>query len=123
MAWSYKIASGQMLGAHGQCFAGYSGAGHSLAEGRNNPQMQTAVAKGPIPAGRYRIGVPHDNRHTGPLTMDLTPMAGTDTHGRSLFRIHGNNAANDASHGCVILPPDARRAIWASGDHELVVEA
>lgn len=122
MAWTYKIASGQMLGAKGECFQGYSGAGHSLAEGRNNPQMVDAVAKGPIPPGSYTIGDPHVSPQTGPYTMDLDPLPGTNDFGRSLFRIHGNNAANDASHGCVILPPDARHAVWESGDRVLTVE-
>lgn len=122
MSWTYRIATGQMLGPKGEVFVGYSGAGHSLAEGRNNPAMQASVGKGPIPVGRYAIGIAHESQHTGPITMDLDPMAGTETHGRSLFRIHGNNAENDASHGCIILPPDARKTIAASGDHALVVE-
>lgn len=119
--WTYKIASGQMLGAAGQCFQGYSGAGHSLAEGRDNPQMVGTVGKGPIPPGHYTIGTPVQDVHTGPYSMHLTPEAGTDTLGRSAFLIHGNNAESDASHGCVIMPPDARHAIWESGDHELEV--
>jgi lipoprotein-anchoring transpeptidase ErfK/SrfK len=119
--WTYKIASGQMLGAGGQAFVGYSGAGHTLGEGRNNPVMADVAAKGPIPPGRYVIGVPHDSPHTGAYTMDLTPGRGTNTLGRSAFRIHGNNVENDASHGCIVLPPGARRAVWASGDRALEV--
>lgn len=123
--WTYKITDGTMTHddpQHGRtCFSGYSGAGHTLAEGRNNPDMQDAIAKGPLPVGSYTIGVPHTSAHTGPYTMDLTPNPGNDMHGRSLFRIHGNNAANDASEGCIILPPDARRAVWESGDHALDV--
>lgn len=122
MAWTYQIATGKMTHLpDGETFVGYSGAGHALAEGRNNPAMVTAVAKGPIPPGVYVIGTPHVSPHTGPYTMNLDPAAGTDTHGRSAFRIHGNNAENDASHGCIILPPGARRAIWESGDHALTV--
>ena len=120
--WTYTIATGEMR--HGATrFLGYSGAGHSREEGRDNPDMVHDVGRGPIPPGRYRIGAPHVSPHTGPYTMDLDPEAGTDTFGRSAFRIHGNNAANDASHGCIILPPDARHAIWESGDHELGVQA
>lgn len=121
MAWRYQISTGQMTGAQGQVFVGYSGAGHTLADGRDNPAMVAIQTKGPIPPGEYAIGTPHVSPHTGPYTMDLTPAPDTDTHGRSLFRIHGNNSINAASHGCLILPPDARHAIWESGDHYLMV--
>lgn len=122
MSWTYHIASGRMVNAaDATVFQGYSGAGHSSAEGRNNPAMCNVVAKGPIPPGQYTIGAPHASPNTGPYTMNLDPKPGTNTFGRSAFRIHGNNAANDASHGCIILPPDARHAIWESGDHDLIV--
>lgn len=121
--WTYDISTGVMSGPLGQRFVGYSGAGHGLLSGRNNPAMQGVVGKGPIPVGRYVIGAPRNDVHTGPYTLDLDPLPTTETHGRSLFRIHGNNAENDASHGCIILPPDARRAIWQSGDDDLSVVA
>jgi hypothetical protein len=53
--------------------------------------------------------------------MHLDPLPGTSTFGRSLFRIHGNNAVNDASHGCVILGPFIRRAIADSDDTDFEV--
>ena len=121
MTWTYAITTGRMTHPDGGNFLGYSGAGHTLREGRDNPAMQAVVKKGPIPVGVYDIGAPQASPHTGPYTMDLTPRPQTDTHGRDLFRIHGNNAQNDASEGCIILPPDARHAIWANGDHELTV--
>lgn len=124
MTWTYRITDGAVLNKDGvKQFIGYSGAGHTLAEGRDNPNLQAAQAMGPIPVGSYYIGAPHLSPNTGPYTMDLTPAEGTNTFGRSLFRIHGNNATNDASHGCIILPPDARHAIWESGDHNLDVIA
>lgn len=124
MTWTYRITDGQVFDkANTPVFIGYSGAGHTKAEGRNNASMQMVVAKGPIPVGDYLIGPPHLSPQTGPFTMNLDPMPGANTWGRSLFRIHGNNAENDASHGCVILPPDARHAIWESGDHLLHVIA
>jgi hypothetical protein len=104
-----------------QGFIGYSGAGHTMMEGRNNPSMQNVQNKGPIPCGIYDIGDPHYSATTGPYTMNLDPTPETNTYGRSLFRIHGNNERNDASHGCIILPPDARRAVWNSGDHQVTV--
>lgn len=122
--WTYVIATGRVLDAtqHPR-FVGYSGAGHYQPEGRNNPEMTWAEGRGPIPVGRYTIGAPRPSDRLGPYVMNLDPAPGTDTKGRSLFRIHGNNAANDASHGCIILPPDARREIWESGDHALSVIA
>lgn len=120
--WVYSISKGIMRhGVSGQVFAGYSGAGHSLAEGRNNPAMQYMPNIGPIPVGDYAIGEPHDSPNTGPFTMNLDPLPGTDTRGRSAFRIHGNNEEDDASHGCVILNRPARKAVWESGDHVLRV--
>jgi hypothetical protein len=120
--WTYRQTDGFVLNAKGEHVAtGYSGAGHTAATGRNNPDMEDVHNKGPIPRGRYKIGAPHVSPHTGPFTMDLDPEPGTDTHGRGDFRIHGNNAENDASHGCIILPPDGRHLIWESGDHEIEV--
>lgn len=121
--WTYQISTGVMASPKGERFIGYSGAGHSAVTGRNNPMMQRVVGAGPIPAGAYTIGAPHADAQTGPYTMDLDPKPGTETYGRSLFRCHGNNSTNDASHGCIILPPDARQAIWESGDHDLTVIA
>lgn len=122
MAWIYRITDGFVFDAADvHRFTGYSGAGHDLASGRNNAAMQGYVAKGPIPEGAWQIGSPHTSPNTGPFTMVLSPIEGTDTHGRSAFRIHGNNEKDDASHGCVILPRPAREAIWASGDHILRV--
>jgi lipoprotein-anchoring transpeptidase ErfK/SrfK len=113
--WTYEITTGIMSNGTMR-FQGYSGAGHSPGEGRDNPAMQAMVGQGPIPVGNYMIGAPRDSARLGPYVMDLDPETGTNTFGRSLFRIHGNNATNDSSHGCVILPPDARHAIGQSGD-------
>jgi hypothetical protein len=53
----------------------------------------------------------------------LLEPVGHNALGRSLFRIHGDNAQNDASHGCVILPRNIRELIWNSGDRALTVIA
>lgn len=87
---------------------GYSGTG----AGRNNPSSQGQANIGPIPQGSYSVGSTYNSSRTGPNTMILTPNASTSQNitgsGRdpNSFRIHGNNASNDASHGCVILPPN-----------------
>lgn len=116
--WQYRISTGT-LKRDGK----FEGTGYSGLAGpwRNNPEAQDVVAKGPIPAGLWSIGHAYDHPALGPCTMNLLPMGGTATHGRSLFRIHGDNARHDASHGCVILGPAIRRLIAASGDTTLQV--
>lgn len=98
---------------------GYSGA----ALGKNNPAMQAAVGVGPIPRGEWLMTAMNDSPNTGPRTIVLEPKPGTDTQGRSAFRIHGDSIAHpgQASHGCIILPRAAREQIWKSGDRVLEV--
>lgn len=119
--WKYDQSTGA-LSKDGQFFTtAYSGKGRKLHEGRNNPDMEHVVATGPIPRGRWTIGAPYDSKNVGPYALPLTPD-GHDAHGRSAFRIHGNNAANDASHGCIIISPRSlREHIWNSRDHTLEV--
>jgi hypothetical protein len=120
MTWRYQQSTGDLYRDAAFVGTGYSGAGHTLAEGRNNPAMEAVVGKGPIPKGMWKIGPAHDSPHTGPLTMNLDPV-GHDAHGRSLFRIHGDNRDDDASHGCIILARGMRGTIEMSGDTDLEV--
>jgi hypothetical protein len=123
LAWIFSQSSGQwshrdnQTGATTPVGQGYSGAG----EGRNNPAMQNVPDVGPTPQGTYDIGPGHPSDTTGPNTMNLTPSPGTNTFGRDLFRIHGNNAENDASTGCPIAPPNVRQQINNSTDRVLQV--
>ena len=96
---------------------GYSGRG----EGRNNIEKVKVRMVGPIPPGCYRIGPAYAHARLGPVTMNLDPVPGTAMFGRSLFRIHGDNAAHDASNGCIILSRVLRDAIAASPDRLLDV--
>jgi Tlde1 domain len=115
---TYSQSTGSLTGLPGSpTVAGYSGTG----AGRNNPAMQAVANVGPIPQGVYEIGLPYYDGHLGPKVMALTPQPGTETFGRSLFRIHGNNAVNDASHGCIILPPWIRDQIGALPDADRFV--
>lgn len=100
---------------------GYSG----RDRGKNNPAMQGAVGVGPIPAGLWKITRRYDSANVGPAALELVPLPGTETFGRSAFRIHGDSirSPGTASHGCIILPRTVRDAIWASGDRNLVVVA
>lgn len=116
--WVFAQGSGDLIDPDAQKVAtGYSGTG----AGRNNPAMQHVKQTGPIPRGRWRISAPYDSQKVGPYALPLHPEAGTETFGRGDFRIHGNNAANDASEGCIILPKPIRVKIWQSGDRELLV--
>lgn len=120
MSWTYIIHSGE-LKSPDEAFAG---TGYSGKEGtfRNNPHMVSMHGLGPIPPGSYTIGPAYDEiPGTGPCTMALTPDHGTDTFGRSLFRIHGDNLDHDASHGCIIFGPSIRREIAMSEDRHLEV--
>jgi Tlde1 domain len=120
MPWTYSQSTGQLRHDGVLVGTGYSGAGTAAASGRNNPAMQGTANVGPIPQGLYTIGPLHNSPNTGPNVMNLTPN-GHDALGRTDFQIHGNNATNNASHGCVIMPPAVRQAVSASADHQLTV--
>lgn len=117
--WTYAQSTGELLKDGEFQGTGYSGAG----EGRNNPAMQAVPMVGPIPQGVYTIGPAYKDPHLGPVVMHLDPQPGTDDLGRSLFRIHGDNARHDASEGCVIIGPAIRAEIAASADRDLTVTA
>lgn len=117
--WTYSQSTGEF--SHDGQFegTGYSGTGI----GRNRPSAQQIEGVGPIPQGLYTIGQPYDDPHLGPCVMHLDPAPGTNDFGRSLFRMHGNNKANDASHGCIILSPSIRHLVAISADRQLTVTA
>jgi hypothetical protein len=119
--WQFIISTGELLHNWQHCGYGYSGA----PEARNNPDLTAVPNVGPIPCGTYRIGKPYDHPKLGPHVMNLDPIDGTNTFGRSEFRIHGDSIANPgtASHGCVILNRIVRNQISASSDDLLRVIA
>lgn len=117
--WTYSQHSGELT--HNGAFEGTGYSGHGL--GRNKTEAQAIPNIGPTPQGMYRIGPAYDHPHLGPCVMNLDAELGTNTFGRDLFRIHGDNARHDASEGCIIIGPAIRRHIAASGDHELEVIA
>lgn len=117
MTWTYHQASGKMLFKSAEVGIGYSGHG----AGRNNPAMEAVHDVGPIPRGKWAIEKPaYDDPHLGPIVMHLEPVE-HDAHGRTLFRIHGDNKTGDASHGCIILSHGVRQMIAASIDTDLEV--
>lgn len=88
---------------------GYAGHG----AGKNNPTAQNVPFVGPIPVGRWKIGKPFHHPELGELTFPLVPLEGTQTFGRMLFRIHGDNPEHigASSDGCIVLPRDVREQI------------
>lgn len=120
MPWTYSQSTGELRHNGVLVATGYSGAGASFSHGRNNPGMQANPNVGPIPQGRWRIGAMTNSRQTGPNVLPIAPV-GHEAFGRTSFQIHGNNRTDNASHGCIIMPPAVRRQIADSGDHDLEV--
>jgi uncharacterized protein RhaS with RHS repeats len=131
LCWMYVQSTGELLHVDSNGYAdyavtgGYSGYGPGL----NNPPLQNVQAQqggdpaGPIPQGSWSIGPPHYSPNTGPFTMNLNPLPGTNTFGRDLFRIHGDNSAQNqtASNGCIVEKRPIRNQIANSNDHCLQV--
>ncbi|MBC8731682.1 tlde1 domain-containing protein [Paraburkholderia sp. UCT2] len=107
MVWMYRHSIGHLY--HNTMLVdtdGYAGSG----PGKHNHDMQYVRDIGPIPVGEYEIGSPFRHAHTGPYSMRLTPINGTNTHGRAGFMIHGDSlsAPGTASNGCIVLNPRVR---------------
>lgn len=121
MPWLYKQSTGELF--HDGVLAGTGYSGHG--QGVNNPKDQDVLCVGPIPRGEYEVGSAFVHPTTGPISMRLSPLPGTDTFGRSGFLIHGDNAQHDesASEGCIVVPCDVRQEISASTDRLLEVVA
>jgi len=119
MTWIYDQSSGTLSrnGALVPGALGYAGAGVH----KNRPASQNLPNRGPIPRGAWTIGGYTNSK--GPLTITLTAKAGTNTFGRSAFRIHGDSiqSPGTASEGCIIMPYSIRAMIITSGDHDLEV--
>ena len=120
MPWTYSQSTGQLRHNGVPVGTGYSGAGTTATTGRNNSAMQNVANHGPIPQGQWTVGTAFNHPQKGPTVMSLTPV-GHNALGRSGFLIHGNNATNNASQGCIILGPALRQQISNSGDTTLTV--
>ena len=88
---------------------GYAGRGRQ----KNSPACECQKARGPLPKGFYRVGLPVDHPRLGPMAFRLHPYRTNRMCGRSGFWVHGDSAQNpgQASHGCIILDRAARSAI------------
>jgi hypothetical protein len=119
--WTYYIRSGEWVGADGALLAiCHSGHGDAM----NDPSRCREKNVGPIPPGFYDIGPAFHHPRTGPISMRLTPQAGTDTFGRSGFLVHGGNSTpdpGDDSEGCPIMPRGPRSLLALSADRVVEV--
>lgn len=91
---------------------GYSGASGHV----NRPESEALKSRGPIPRGLWMLDAPvRDHPKLGPCVIPLEAAEGTETFGRSLFRIHGDNARGDftASEGCIVASRQTREVIAA----------
>lgn len=119
MPWIYHQRTGVIERAKTKYTGAY--AGHRV--GKNNPDMQMVRGIGPLPQGSYRIQSPRDSHRVGHYAMPLSPLAETQTYGRTAFYIHGDNPSHvgDSSTGCIVIGRQQRQRIWASGDHQVDV--
>lgn len=120
MTWQYQQSTGQLQ--HDGVPAGIGYSGHGV--GLDAHSMEAVRAVGPIPCGLYKISAPYDDGHLGTIVMNLDPV-GHDADGRSLFRMHGDNALQNftASDGCIVMARDIRTTVANSGDQDLEVIA
>lgn len=119
MMWTYKQSTGELY-LDGRPYIGEDGParGHSGDRNhRNRPESESLPNLGPIPRGRYTIGLSF-RVGSDPVTMDLSPALGQKMYGRGGFQIHG---PADDSHGCIVFDRAIRDAIDASPDRDLEV--
>lgn len=119
MTWTYHQRTGELWRNGRKVATGYSGHG----DGLNNPDMQHVRAVGPLPRGKWHIDGVYNSAKVGPFALVLEPMEGTETFGRSAFRVHGDNSKGDksASNGCLIFPRAIRDQMWQFKDHTIEV--
>ena len=121
--FSYSTGAVRLMLDDGPVKIGAGWAGHG--EGKNNPAWQAVKSVGPLPVGRYAIGEPFTHPDCGGFAMRLTPLPGTEMHGRDGMLIHGpsKNPAKygQESNGCLIMPHDQRVALWQTGARILEV--
>lgn len=116
--WTWDQSAGAIAWEGKVIAFGYAGKG----KGKNNPDMQHVQKTGPIPRGLWRMTARINSPNTGPRTIVLEPEPGTETLGRSLFRVHGDNKTHTASEGCIILGRDIRDRMWASRAEAPLIE-
>ncbi|MDR2152942.1 MAG: DUF2778 domain-containing protein [Helicobacteraceae bacterium] len=127
--WAYKVGDGDLYNPDGKLIykEGYAGAQKPCDINekkveipcKNNSEYEDRKNLGPIPRGLWWIGSHYtDTNSEGKMheyKIRLCPLIGTNTFGRTQFRIHGDsNPSGEASEGCIIFPKDIRIKIASS---------
>jgi hypothetical protein len=89
MAWKYIISSGKLFldgVLVGTCYSGHM-------QSMNSTNYQTADDTGPIPVGKYTIGMPYTDPQRGEMVMGLTPDPANVIQ-KGDFKIHGDTQSN-----------------------------
>ncbi|MGH9500702.1 MAG: tlde1 domain-containing protein [Terriglobales bacterium] len=123
--WTYVQKTGELLRDGLHIALGYSGFDdpETGQRGKNNPELARVEEVGPIPVGKYFIGIPHDTLTHGAFVLPLKPEAENEMFGRSAFLMHGDSVVEPgtASRGCIVMSRAVRRQVAASGDKVLQV--
>jgi hypothetical protein len=136
MSWKFVISTGQLSHDGMPVAACYSGRG----TGKDKPAFCNAPMGslgldnfGPLPTGKYTIGVAEDDPRLGPIAMRLTPDPANQMFGRAGFFIHADSVAHpgEASEGCIVPTQGVagetgrqiRTMISTTTDRELEVDA
>lgn len=128
--WTYSQTSGGLVKPDGKQF-GFGFAGNGV--GLNNPARQSVISTGPLPQATYKMTQWINNDpHLGRCVIVLEPEPGSPMFGRAGFRIHGPRDLFTrglssyllSSNGCIVIGDCmSRKAIWDSGDRNLLVVA
>ena len=121
MTWVYKVKEAKFyLDGTFKFNALYAGAGGYY----NDPSQQCVKNKGPLPAGKYKIGNPFQHTTAGGYVLRLTADSSNNMCGRDGFLIHGDSGSRpgEASNGCIVVLLNHRIEIHTSKDRVLVVE-
>ena len=109
----YAIQTGTLWLVNGEfscpVASGYAGRGAY----RNDPSAVHRKSEGPLPPGRYRMRIVPHPRFAGPAIRLDPEDIGSWLHGRGDFWIHGDNATNNASRGCIVISRPQRLCVAA----------
>ena len=99
--------------------------GHNpnLIQGKNNSSEEGTRFVGPLPQGKYSMGAPGYNAHTGDYSLVLTPSPANNMLGRDNFLWHGDSRSHpgEASEGCIVSPFATRERAWNGGYRDMWV--
>jgi peptidoglycan hydrolase-like protein with peptidoglycan-binding domain len=95
----YDVSSGTVTLPDGTKLEAHSGRGTA----QDDPNSQKQRNRGTTPTGTYKL-TPREARYHGVAALRLTPINGTNTHGRDGFLAHSYMLGpKGESHGCVVF--------------------